>query len=79
MSEGHLRAMITVGDSAGKTIQGYSGQFQSDFLQLLSRRWGTKRVKANQVYQEFIQDKNHLHMNASASPFPFSLGGDQPV
>lgn len=59
--------MITVGDSAGKTISGYSEQFQSDFLTLLSRRWGTKRVRANQVYQEFIQDKSHLHMNASAS------------
>jgi DNA/RNA-binding protein KIN17 len=22
-------------------------------------------VKANQVYQEFIQDKNHLHMNST--------------
>ncbi|KAG1780716.1 hypothetical protein EV702DRAFT_1194187 [Suillus placidus] len=25
----------------------------------------TKRVRINQVYQEFIQDKNHLHMNAT--------------
>ena len=25
----------------------------------------TKRVKANTVYQEFIQDRNHLHMNAT--------------
>lgn len=58
--------MITVGDSANKTIQGYSGQFQSEFIQLLSRRWGTKRTLANKVYQEYIQDKNHLHMNASA-------------
>ena len=29
------------------------------------RRYNTKRVRANQVYQEFIQDKNHLHMNAT--------------
>lgn len=28
-------------------------------------RFGTKRVFANRVYQEFIQDKNHLHMNAT--------------
>ena len=28
-------------------------------------RFGTKRVKANNVYQEFIQDKHHLHMNAT--------------
>lgn len=28
-------------------------------------RFGTKRVHANRVYQEFIQDKHHLHMNAT--------------
>jgi len=28
-------------------------------------RFGTKRVKANNVYQEFIQDKNHQHMNST--------------
>ncbi|KAI9609158.1 hypothetical protein KEM48_002986 [Puccinia striiformis f. sp. tritici PST-130] len=32
---------------------------------LLSRRWGTKRVLANMVYQEYIADKNHSHMNAT--------------
>jgi DNA/RNA-binding protein KIN17 len=29
------------------------------------KRFGTKRVKANNVYQEYIQDKSHLHMNAT--------------
>lgn len=28
-------------------------------------RFGTKRVKANNVYQEYIQDKFHLHMNST--------------
>ena len=28
-------------------------------------RFGTKRVQANRVYQEYIQDKQHLHMNAT--------------
>jgi hypothetical protein len=27
--------------------------------------FGTKRVRANQVYQEYISDKSHLHMNAT--------------
>ena len=31
----------------------------------LYRRFGTKRVKANNVYQEYIQDKHHLHMNST--------------
>ncbi|KAI0715649.1 domain of Kin17 curved DNA-binding protein-domain-containing protein [Cerioporus squamosus] len=64
-SESHLRQMLVVGESAGKHIADFSSQFQHDFVTLLSRRFGTKRVKANTVYQEFIQDRNHLHMNAT--------------
>ncbi|KAK7681641.1 hypothetical protein QCA50_015375 [Cerrena zonata] len=64
-SEAHLRQMLAVGENAGRHISDFSGQFQHDFVQLLSRRYGTKRVKVNTVYQEFIQDKNHLHMNAT--------------
>ncbi|BGP27153.1 hypothetical protein JCM10295v2_006117 [Rhodotorula toruloides] len=65
MSESHLRQMLLVGESAGKHIADYTTRFQSEFVALLSRRWGTKRVRANQVYQEYISDKHHLHMNAT--------------
>lgn len=64
-SESHLRQMLVVGENAGRHITDYSERFKGEFLRLLSRRWGTKRVRANQVYQEYIQDKNHLHMNAT--------------
>ncbi|KAG2337058.1 hypothetical protein BDR05DRAFT_941904 [Suillus weaverae] len=64
-SEAHLRQMLVVGENAGRHIADFSSQFQHDFVQLLSRRYNTKRVRINQVYQEFIQDKNHLHMNAT--------------
>lgn len=57
--------MLVVGEHANSYIENYSKEFLSDFIQLLSRRWGTKRVRANQVYQEFIQDKTHTHMNAT--------------
>lgn len=57
--------MLAVGENAGRHISDFSQQFQHDFVTLLSRRFGTKRVKANNVYQEFIQDKAHLHMNAT--------------
>ncbi|GAA5863042.1 hypothetical protein JCM8547_002780 [Rhodosporidiobolus lusitaniae] len=65
MSESHLRQMLLVGESAGKHIADYTSRFQAEFVALLSRRWGTKRVRVNQVYQEYITDKNHLHMNAT--------------
>jgi DNA/RNA-binding protein KIN17 len=64
-SEGHLRQMLVVGESAGRHIQDYSMQFQSEFVSLLSRTCGTQRVKANNIYQDYIRDKSHLHMNAT--------------
>lgn len=32
---------------------------------VLVNRFGTKRILANRVYQEYIGDKSHLHMNAT--------------
>ncbi|KAJ7164671.1 domain of Kin17 curved DNA-binding protein-domain-containing protein [Mycena crocata] len=64
-SESHLRQMLVVGEHAGKHITNFSQQFQSEFVALLSRRFGTKRVRANQVYQEYISAKDHLHMNST--------------
>lgn len=64
-SESHLRQMLVVGEHAGKHIQNFSSEFQSEFVKLLSRRFGTKRIRANQVYQEYISDKSHLHMNST--------------
>ena len=34
-------------------------------MDILKRCHGTKRVFANNVYQEYIKDKNHIHMNAT--------------
>jgi hypothetical protein len=38
-SEAHLRQMLVVGENAGRHIADFSGQFQHDFVQLLSRRY----------------------------------------
>lgn len=37
-TESHLRQMLVVGETAGKHISDYSGQFQNEFVALLSRR-----------------------------------------
>uniref|UniRef100_A0A3Q1FC27 DNA/RNA-binding protein KIN17 n=1 Tax=Acanthochromis polyacanthus TaxID=80966 RepID=A0A3Q1FC27_9TELE len=42
-----------------------SHQFKSDFLELLSRRFGTKRVHNNIVYNEYISHREHVHMNST--------------
>ncbi|KAJ3817107.1 domain of Kin17 curved DNA-binding protein-domain-containing protein [Lentinula raphanica] len=63
-SESHLHQMLVVGEHAGKHISNFSQEFQSSFVALLSRRFGTKRVRARQPgFQEYISHKHHLHMN----------------
>jgi DNA/RNA-binding protein KIN17 len=37
-SEAHLRQMLVVGENAGRHISDFSGQFQGEFVALLSRR-----------------------------------------
>lgn len=43
----------------------YSEDFEKEFLEVLSRRHGTKRVRASLVYNEFIAHKTHTHMNST--------------
>ncbi|KAK0550900.1 hypothetical protein OC844_006655 [Tilletia horrida] len=73
-SESHLRKAAALGGggggsgsskSGGGVIDDFSREFQDSFVALLSRRFGTRRIKANRVYQEYIQDRHHLHMNAT--------------
>ena len=64
-SEPHMRKMLLVGPKAGQTIAEFSRQFQSEFVTLLRTRHQTNRVRANAVYNEYIQDKHHVHMNAT--------------
>ena len=68
MSEGHVRAMMEVGQDPRKVINEYSTQFKSDFLRLLRTAHGEKKVHANNFYQEYISDKNHVHMNSTKWP-----------
>ncbi|KAF4585486.1 zinc finger protein RTS2 [Ophiocordyceps camponoti-floridani] len=67
-SEGHVRQMLVVGEDPRKFINDYSNQFQRDFLQLLRTGHGEKQVHINQFYQEYIANKEHIHMNATKWP-----------
>ncbi|KAF9146160.1 hypothetical protein BGX30_003505 [Mortierella sp. GBA39] len=77
-SESHQRKILLVAESPEKYINDYSAEFLKDFMKLLSTRYGTRRVNANLVYQEFIADRTHLHMNstkwATLSEFTMNLG-----
>ena len=68
LSEGHVRAMLLVGEDPKKYINDYSRQFQRDFLHLLKTAHGEKKVHMNNFYQEYIRDKEHVHMNSTKWP-----------
>lgn len=47
------------------SINEYSANFQKQFLTLLKLNHGNKFIEANRFYQEYIQDKDHIHLNAT--------------
>ncbi|KAJ1917964.1 hypothetical protein H4219_002905 [Mycoemilia scoparia] len=64
-SESHQRQMALFADSPEKFMESFSKEFQDEFVKVLSRRYGTTRVLANQVYQEIVADRQHMHMNST--------------
>jgi len=64
-SESHQRQLLLFGDNPGRFLHGYSRDFEKTFNTILRRQYNGKRVHANVVYQQYISDKNHVHMNAT--------------
>jgi DNA/RNA-binding protein KIN17 len=60
--------MSIVGEDPRKVINEYSAQFQSDFVKLLRTGHGEKKVNVNRFYNEYIANKEHVHMNATKWP-----------
>lgn len=77
-SESHVRNMQVIGEDPRKAINDFTQQFQRDFLQLLRTGHGEKKVNLNRFYQEYISNKEHVHMNStkytSLSEFAKHLG-----
>ena len=64
-SESHKRQMDVFGQNPNRVIHDYSREFEKTFLDHLRRSHPFSRVAANVVYNEFIQDRHHMHMNAT--------------
>jgi len=64
-SESHQRQMLIFAENPGRFLHDYSKEFEAGYMMQLKRAHGTKRVEANKVYQEYIGDKEHIHMNAT--------------
>nr|XP_048692601.1 DNA/RNA-binding protein KIN17 isoform X3 [Caretta caretta] len=65
MSESHQRQLLLASEDPQQFMDYFSEEFRNDFLELLRRRFGTKRVHNNIVYNEYISHREHIHMNAT--------------
>jgi DNA/RNA-binding protein KIN17 len=65
MSDSHQRQLLLFADNPRNYLGTFSNEFEKYFLQLLKQQFGTKRVPANNVYQEYIRDRNHTHLNGT--------------
>jgi DNA/RNA-binding protein KIN17 len=65
-------------ENAGSMMDSYSKDFARMYVETLRMRHGCSQINANNVYQEVIADKQHVHMNstmwASLSDFVQYLG-----
>ncbi|KAI5955087.1 hypothetical protein KGF54_001648 [Candida jiufengensis] len=66
-SKSHLGRIsnITSSDSSSNIIQNYSNEFQKNFINLLKQNHNNKKINANKFYQEYILQKDHVHMNVT--------------
>ncbi|KAF8563508.1 hypothetical protein P879_05094 [Paragonimus westermani] len=65
MSESHNRQIKLFAENGGKFVSSFSAEFLKGYLDIVRRQFGGKRVHANVVYQEYIKEKDHIHMNAT--------------
>ncbi|KAI4305431.1 hypothetical protein L6164_028798 [Bauhinia variegata] len=65
MSEGHQRQMQIFGQNPHRIVEGYSEEFEHLFLEHMKRSHRFSRVAATVVYNEYISDRHHVHMNST--------------
>ena len=73
-SESHMRQMVIFGQSGGKIVEEYSREFEKTFLQHFRTAHKHSRIAANVIYNEFIADRHHVHMNSTkVGPYDVAL------
>lgn len=65
MSESHQRQMQIFGQNPNRIIDGYSEEFERMFLEHMKRSHRFSRIAATVVYNEYIADRHHIHMNST--------------
>ncbi|XP_022890951.1 KIN17-like protein [Olea europaea var. sylvestris] len=65
MSESHQRQMEVFGQNPTRIVDGYSEEFETSFLEHMKRSHRFSRIAATVVYNEYIADRHHVHMNST--------------
>ncbi|KAG6556583.1 hypothetical protein Mapa_001524 [Marchantia paleacea] len=65
MSESHQRQMEVFGQNPDRIVDGYSEEFEDQFLEHIKRSHRFSRVAATVVYNEYIANRHHVHMNST--------------
>eukprot|EP00764_Aduncisulcus_paluster_P007877 gnl/Carplike_NY0171/2570_a3452_422.p1 GENE.gnl/Carplike_NY0171/2570_a3452_422~~gnl/Carplike_NY0171/2570_a3452_422.p1 ORF type:complete len:232 (-),score=29.95 gnl/Carplike_NY0171/2570_a3452_422:522-1217(-) len=61
----HQRMLSVLHNDPEKLVNEFSKQFKKGFVAVLSKRYRDRTVNANRVYNEYIQDKHHVHMTST--------------
>lgn len=64
-SESHQRQALIVAENPERFVGEFSQQFMDGFMYLVRTRFRSKRVLANTVFQEYIKERDHIHMNGT--------------
>lgn len=64
-SESHNRQAAIVSEDPEKFVSEFSKQFMDGFMYILRTRYRTKRILANTIFQEYIKERDHIHMNGT--------------
>ena len=65
MSESHQRQLLLFADNSDSYLDQFSLEFKDEYVGLLKRRFNGRRVNANHAYQDYISDRDHVHMNST--------------
>lgn len=57
--------MYVFGQNPDRFVDGYSQEFENSFLEHVKRTHRFSRVAATVVYNEYIADRHHIHMNST--------------
>ncbi|THG16565.1 hypothetical protein TEA_028780 [Camellia sinensis var. sinensis] len=65
MSESHQRQMEVFGQNPHRIVDGYSKEFEREFLDHIKCSHCFSRIATTVVYNEYIADRHHIHMNST--------------